>query len=168
MSFDIDGSVTRARARLATGQHTRRQRSDRGKSRMDARAQAALSSLLSSVSRPRMRDVLHELRARARASGFRCPSRATVYNSLPRIAAPSYRIADLPDAARASLHNLDHAGEVPGAQLVFHLVNYGDTRALSFAASLPWLCLYQAERMRGFRPKSLGLLRALLRARDSR
>ena len=34
--------------------------------------------------------------------------------------------------------------------------------ALSFAAGLPWICLHHAARMRGFRPKSRALLRAVL------
>lgn len=111
--------------------------------------------------------LLAELGARCRAEGVSCPSRAAVYNFMPRAAAPRYRVADLPEHARAVLLNLDDEAEVPGPQLAFYLVNHGDTRALSFAAAMPWLCLYQAERMRGFRPKSHALLRALIAAREA-
>ena len=54
---------------------------------------------------------------------------------------------------------------VPGHQLAFYLFHHGDTQALSFAAGMPWLELYQANRMRGWRPTSRGLFLAVLRRR---
>lgn len=167
MSFDLTRSMERARARLPQQQPSRRTRSDAGQSRLAPRAQALLAELLSAAERPSMTALLVELGARCRAEGVPCPSRAAVYNFLPRAPVPRYRVAELPAHARAALFNLDDAADVPGPQLAFYLINHGDTRALSFAAAMPWLCLYQAERMRGFRPKSHGLLRALIAAREA-
>ncbi|HET9765653.1 MAG TPA: hypothetical protein VFS60_02325 [Thermoanaerobaculia bacterium] len=79
--------------------------------------------------------------------------------------ARSYSIVELPAAARVTLYNLSQTGEVPGHQLAFHCFNYGGLEAMSFAAGLPWLALYQAGRMRGWRPRSRGLLTAVLAAR---
>ncbi|HEV8240093.1 MAG TPA: hypothetical protein VGS57_12050 [Thermoanaerobaculia bacterium] len=80
--------------------------------------------------------------------------------------AGSYSIAGLPAAVRATLYNLSDTGEVPGHQLAFYCFNYGGLEAMSFAAGLPWLALYQAARMRGWRPRSRGLLAAVLDARE--
>ncbi len=73
----------------------------------------------------------------------------------------------LPANVQAALYNLDASATVPGRQLVFHVFTYGDTRALGFAATLPWLDLYQAARMRGWRRKSLALLRAVITRRGA-
>jgi hypothetical protein len=54
---------------------------------------------------------------------------------------------------------------VPGHQLAFYCFNYGSLGAISYAAGLPWLDLYQARRMRGWRPRSFGLLLAVMRRR---
>jgi hypothetical protein len=54
---------------------------------------------------------------------------------------------------------------VPGHQLAFYCFDYGSLAAISFAAGLPWLDLYQARRMRGWRPRSFGLLAAVMRRR---
>lgn len=54
---------------------------------------------------------------------------------------------------------------MPGPQLAFYCLNYGSLAAISYAAGLPWLDLYQAGRLRGWRPRSRGLLDAVLRAR---
>jgi hypothetical protein len=66
---------------------------------------------------------------------------------------------------QGALYNLGPTGQVPGHQLVFHAFQHGDTRAMSFAAGLPWLDLYQAQRMRGWRARSRGLLDAVMRRR---
>lgn len=79
--------------------------------------------------------------------------------------AGSYPIAPLPAGVRETLYNLDETGEVPGHQLAFHCFNYGGVAALSFAAGLPWLALYQAARMRGWRARSRGLLDAVIAVR---
>ena len=81
----------------------------------------------------------------------RCPVCNTIYS-----------VPELPVHVRDALYNLDLEGTVPGHQLAFYAFQYGDTRAMSFAAGLPWLDLYQADRMRGWRPRSHGLLRAVL------
>ena len=93
------------------------------------------------------------------------PARATIYAAMNQSPARSYEIAELPAAVRETLHNLDPRGSVPGHQLAFHCLNYGGTQAASFAAGLPWLALYQAGRMPGWRPRSRGLLEAVLRVR---
>ena len=54
---------------------------------------------------------------------------------------------------------------VPGHQLAFYCFNYGTSDVMSFAAGLPWLDLYQAAHLRGWWPRSRGLLDASLRAR---
>jgi hypothetical protein len=46
--------------------------------------------------------------------------------------------------------------------VAFAAFNYGDVHAISFASGLPWLALYQADRVRGWRPKSHALLRAVM------
>lgn len=74
-------------------------------------------------------------------------------------------MADLPEPVRRCLYNLSEASVVPGPQLVFYAFHYGDTSAMSYAAWLPWLDLFQAEGMRGWRPRSRGLLHAVLRRR---
>lgn len=78
---------------------------------------------------------------------------------------PPYRIEALKPAVRETLYNLPEAGDVPGHQLAFHCFNYGSTEAMSFAAGMPWLALFQAARLRGWRPRSRGLLEAVLKAR---
>lgn len=96
---------------------------------------------------------------------MRPPSRATLYELMAATPAGSFSIAELPAAVRATLYNLSQTGEVPGHQLAFHCFNYGGLEAMSFAAGLPWLALYQAGRMRGWRLRSRGLLTAVLAAR---
>jgi len=78
---------------------------------------------------------------------------------------PTWRVGDLPPAVRAALYNLAPESRVPGHQLAFSCFNYGDGRALSFAAGLPWLALYQALRLPGYRPKSRGLIEAVAHVR---
>jgi len=80
---------------------------------------------------------------------------------MDRVEAPSYDAADLPLAVQRCLHNVE-TGLVPGHQVAMAAFNYGDTRALSFAAGMPWPCLRRAARTPGLRPKSLALLRAIM------
>jgi len=115
-----------------------------------------------------MRRVLSQLEAFCAREGHPVPARATVYAFMSRAPAPSHRWESLPPSVRATLHNLEPGSSVPGPQLVHRAFNAGDVAAISFASSLPWLCLYQANEMRGFRPKSHALLRAVLRARGIR
>ncbi len=51
---------------------------------------------------------------------------------------------------------------VPGPQVVFYAFNYGSAGAVSFASGLPPLCLERAASLRGWRPKSRALLRAVM------
>jgi hypothetical protein len=116
-----------------------------------------LRELLSVHERPRVRAI-------QRALGRSAPSRATIYNAIERCEPPRYRARDLPEAVRGVLHNVDHA-EISGAQVAFAAFNYGDTRVVSWAATMPWLALHHAARMRGWRPGSLGLLLAVMQRR---
>ena len=97
--------------------------------------------------------------------GLKPPVRASLYNALVRIDGHTYAVADLPACVAATLYNIDPAGHVPGHQLAFHCFNFGAVPAISYAAGLPWLDLHQARRLRGWRPRSAGLLEAVLRAR---
>ena len=72
-------------------------------------------------------------------------------------------MATLPTPVVDALYNIAPDGRVPGHQLAFHCFNYGSLGAISYAAGLPWLDLYQARRMRGWRPRSFGLLLAVMR-----
>jgi len=92
--------------------------------------------------------------------------RASLYNALARLEGHAYAMADLPVPVAGSLYNLPSAGMVPGHQLAFYCFNYGSLPAISYAAGLPWLDLYQARRLRGWRPRSAGLLAAVMRARS--
>ena len=115
-----------------------------------------------------MADLHRRISNTCSALGIRPPARASLYNSFSRIEGHSYAIALLPDHVAATLYNLAPAGDVPGHQLAFHCFNYGSLPAISYAASLPWLDLYQAMRLRGWRPRSRGLLTAVMRARGVR
>lgn len=103
-----------------------------------------------------------------RPLGIKPPARASLYNTLSRIEGHSYSIAELPGYVATTLYNLPAAGDVPGRQLAFHCFNYGTLPAMSFAAGLPWLDLSQALRVRGWRPRSRGLLMGVMRARGIR
>jgi len=155
-------SVTRARSRL--GSSARRRRSDAGKSRLAPPVERKLMALLGGAERPRVGVVYAQLRAFCARRGFEPPARASIYNALARVAAPAYLLEELPPEVRRTLHNVED-GTVPGHQVVFAAFNYGDERALSFAAGMPWSCLLQAARLPGFRPKSLALLRAVMEFR---
>lgn len=100
-----------------------------------------------------------------RREGLKRPSRASIYKLLATLPTPTYKVADLPPAVRDALYNLTAESEVPGHQVAFYCFNYGDLAAVSFAAGLPWLALYQAGRLPGFRPRGRGLFEAVMRAR---
>ncbi len=126
---------------------------------------AKLEELLAGQERPAVRTIMRALGDHCQALGLRPPARATIYQSMARIPARSYAIDDLPAAARETLYNLPGAGHVPGHQLVFYCLNYGGLKAVSFAAGMPWLALYQAARLPGWRSRSQGLLAAIRRVR---
>ncbi len=112
-----------------------------------------------------MKDVLAELSVRSRKMQLEAPSRATVYKLLESLPCLTRRKVDLPEVVQSALYNLSPESDVPLHQVAFYCFNYGDLRAVSFAAGLPWLALYQARRLRGHRPKSRGLLEAAVRVR---
>lgn len=115
-----------------------------------------------------MADVHRDIANLCRSLGVKAPARATLYNALPRIEGHAYAISTLPPHVVATLYNLVPTGDVPGHQLAFYCFNYGGVPAISYAAGLPWLDLYQARRLRGWRPRSAGLLGAVMRARGIR
>ena len=112
-----------------------------------------------------MKRVEEELGRFCKARRLTPPSRATIYNFIPRCKPHTYAIAELPTHVRDALYNLDPAGTVPGHQLAFYAFQYGDSRAACFAAGMPWIDLWQADRMRGWRARSHGLRRAVLARR---
>jgi hypothetical protein len=112
-----------------------------------------------------MRHVLVQLRTFCEARGLDVPARSTVYAAMARAPGHSYAISRLPDRVRETLHNVGNEGDVPGHQLAFHCLNYGGVAAASFAAGLPWLDLYRAGLLPGWRPRSRGLLEAILKVR---
>ena len=112
-----------------------------------------------------MVDVLRQLGERCRSHGLEPPSRATVYKLLATLPTPVYRLAELPPAVQHALYNLAPDSQVPAHQVAFYCFNYGDLGAISFAAGLPWLALYQARRLPGHRSKSRGLLEAVMHVR---
>jgi len=127
---------------------------------------AELRRLLAGDEYPGARALLDQLASFCLREKVRCPSRATLYKLMEREPGRSYEMATLPPAAQAALYNLHAtASRVPGPQLAFYCFNYGELAAIHFAARLPWLALHQASRMRGWRPRSRGLLRAVLAAR---
>ena len=157
--FDLASSIERATQRLG---RSARKRADAGRSRLPARVDRKLRELLSGHERPRIRDVQRELVALCRRLGISSPS---IYNAIERCPAPRYVAGELPEAVRTVLHNVDRDGEIPGAQVAFAAFNYGDPGVVSWASGMPWLALHHAARMRGWRPRSLGLLRAAMHHR---
>lgn len=156
--------MRRAEARLET-RNGRRQRHDRGESRLDPDVLRRAEELLGGQERPAVRTIMKNLDEFCAARGLRSPARATIYELMARTLAGSYPVAELPAEIRQTLHNLSEDGSVPGHQLAFYCLNYGGLEAVSFAAGLPWLALYQAARLRGWRPRSRGLLDAIRRVR---
>ena len=152
-------SFSRASARLHPS--GRKARSDRGHSRLSPSVESRLIAILGRRDRPAIVDVLRELRVFCTRRGLQMPSRATVYNAMNRVPAPEYDFGEMPDSVQRTLHNVAR-GKIPGPQVVFAAFNFGDTRAISFASSLPWICLHRASMTPGFRPKSLALLSAVM------
>lgn len=165
--FDIRASQESARRRLQSAPKApgRRPRSDRGRLRIDPRVLAVLVDATAGYDRPSMAEILKRVGERCRRRRLTPPSRASVYKLLAALPTPSYRLVDLPAAVQNALYNLGPDSVVPSHQIAFYCFNYGDIEAMSFAAGLPWLALYQARRMPGHRPKSRGLLEAVAMAR---
>jgi hypothetical protein len=143
------------------GNSARRRRSDAGRSRLAPAVERKLLALLAGQDHPPIAEVHAALGDYCTRLGLEPPARASVYNALGRVEPPEYALSDLPEPVRRVLHNV-RPGSLPGHQVAFAAFNYGDERALSFAAGMPWPCLYRAARSRGFRPKSLALLRAVM------
>lgn len=168
-AFDLRGSLERAQARLEDrSPKARRPRSDRGRSRLDPAVVSWIEQRFQGRERPPMRWVRRELDAFCLQRGVRPPARTTLYQLMKTLPSRSRVAADLPPAVRETLYNLSQDSSVPGHQLAFHCLNYGGLSAVSYAAGLPWLALYQASLMRGWRPKSRGLLDAILEVRGIR
>lgn len=162
-AFDIDSTIANVQKRF--GKSARRSRSDRGALRIDPRIIRWVQASLEGQDRPPMSRILEMVADRCRRNGIAPPARATVYKLLRSAAGSHYRVGDLPGPVQAALYNLEADSIVPGRQVAFYCFNYGDLAAMSFAAGLPWLALWQASRLPGHRRRSLGLLRAVLRAR---
>lgn len=143
----------------------RRRRADAGQSRLQPAVAARLDSLLSGRIRPSIALIRKALGAFCAERSLPTPSRSALYAAIERLAPPVYDAVRLPQSVRATLYNLDGTARVPGDQLVFHAFNYGDVSAISFASGLPWICLYAAHRLRGWRPKSRSLLESVLARR---
>ncbi len=166
-TFNLESSIQKAQQRLRhTRLSTRKKRSDRGKLRLHRGIQSYLNKQLAGHVRPAMKQVLRNLRNHCLQKNLRCPSRAFVYQYLRKIELPRVRVNALPRPVQQALYNFANYSVVPQHQLAFYCLNYGDISAISFAAGLPWLALYQAARMRGWRPKSRGLLRAIMKTRN--
>lgn len=167
-AFNLEESLARARQRLGGASEVapkRRRRSDAGRARLAPAVASQLRALLSGQERPSVTQVRRSLRTTCVKVGCPLPSRSTIYAAMARATVRRHRVAELPPPVRRALYNLDGTSEVPGHQLVFYAFNYGDLRALMYAASLPWLDLYLAERLSGWRPKSRALLRAVMQHR---
>jgi hypothetical protein len=167
-SFNLDDAMVRAAERfdsLDNAAKPRRARADRGRSRMPEPIRAFLNEVLSGVDRPRFLDIETEVARFSKNRGLPCPSRATLYHYFASAPAGTLDWNDLPIAVQRALYNLGEGVRVPAHQVVFAAFNYGDIEAISFASGLPWLALYQADRVRGWRPKSHSLLRAVMKGR---
>lgn len=162
--FDLQQSLLRAEKRLGE-RGARKRREDRGEARLHPEVAGRLEELLQSQDRVPVRTILKDLGEFCEQRGLRCPARATIYQWMAQLQPRRYLVAELPAAVRETLYNLSDDALVPGHQLAFHCLNYGSLEAVSFAAGLPWLALYQATRLRGWRSRSRGLLEAICRAR---
>jgi hypothetical protein len=163
-AFELEPTLDRARLRLPP-ERSHRRRSDAGQPRLHRRTLARLRTAVLGQERPRFTIVHRDLAAWCRSVGLPAPARASIYGALAHLPGHAYRVPALPAHVQATLYNLDLAGSVPGHQLAFYCFNYGGLAAVSFAAGLPWLDLYQAARLGGWRPRSRGLLTAALAAR---
>lgn len=158
--------MEKARQRLAHVRVSRRKRrTDQGQFRMAALVAAHLRKLLARDDYPGFSKIFSALEIFCQDNKLTFPSRATIYKFMRQDPGRRYLIQKLPHEVQAALYNQAPRGRITGAQLVFYCFNYGNLAAISFAASLPWLALYQAVKIRGWRPKSLGLLKAVLTAR---
>jgi hypothetical protein len=155
-----------AEQRLGRTTHQRRPRSDRGRPRVPAEVLGLLQSLLLEYDKPAIRDIASALERQCHERHLRCPSRASIYKLLDAADGHTYTMTALPAAVQHALYNLGPEALVPGRQVAFYCFNYGDLAAICFAAGMPWLDLYQAARLRGWRDKSRGLLEAVCRARQ--
>ncbi|MBW2457360.1 MAG: hypothetical protein JRI68_22825 [Deltaproteobacteria bacterium] len=166
-AFDVKRAFERAARRLGDvpAQRSRRPRADRGRFRLATAAERELVRLISGQERPPMASLIQLLRAACARAHVKAPSRATVYNYLARVRTSERRVGDLPAPVQGALYNLELDSRVPEAQVAFYCFNYGELGALSYAAGLPWLALYQARRMPGWRTKSRGLIEAVTRVR---
>jgi hypothetical protein len=162
--FDLTKSQEEAARRLRAASR-RRIRSDRGRSRLPAAVLAEVRASALGLNRPPVAELQRRIAALCTARGLRTPSRASLYNAFAAIEGHAYEIDALPPPLLEVLYNLAPTGLVSGRQLAFHCFNYGSLAALGYAAGLPWLDLYQARRLRGWRPRSRGLLDAVMRAR---
>jgi hypothetical protein len=165
--FDVEAAQQHARQRFDRAS-SRRRRADAGRSRLPEAVFAEIRASALGHDRPSFKGLFGRIAAVCASSGLKVPSRASIYNAFARIEGHSYAVAELPPDAAASLYNLGSAATVPGHQLAFHCLNYGPLSALSYAATLPWLDLHQARHIRGWRPRSRGLLAAIERARGTR
>ena len=144
----------------------RRGRSDRGKSRLEPAVEAQLRALLRprDFVRPGASEVRRRLGEFCKRTGQSVPSRGTIYNAMSRLPPIVYPRESLPESVQHTLHNVGGT-EIAGRHVVFAAFNHGDISAISYASALPWSCLLAAARLRGFRPKSLALLRAVMQRR---
>jgi hypothetical protein len=165
--FDLVESQQRASQRLARPS-SRRRRADAGRSRLPEPVIAEIRASAFGYDRPSFKALLGRIAAVCASSGLKVPSRASIYSAFARIEGHSYRVVQLPPDVASALYNLGPAARVPGHQVAFHCLNYGSLSALSYAATLPWLDLHQAKLVRGWRPRSRGLLSAIERARGTR
>jgi hypothetical protein len=165
----MDISESQRRASTLLGRTSaRRRRADAGGTRLSPLVIEGLRSQLLGMERPSMTAVSRAIADLCVWHGQRPPARASLYNVLPRIEGHTYEVATLPAAVRHALYNLDPRGPIRGSQLAFYCFNYGSLPAASFAAALPWLDLYQASCLRGWRPRSRGLLNAVMTVRGIR
>lgn len=158
-AIKLDSSIKNAERRFADRQ--RKRRVDRGAARIAREVEAYLQSLLQTVDKPSIGGVALRVEQYCAERGLPAPRRSTVYNAVRRARCPEYTVAALPECVRETLYNFEGT-TLSGAHVAFHAFNYGSTSALSFASGLPWLCLVQASERRGWRPKSLSLLRAVM------
>jgi hypothetical protein len=124
-----------------------------------------IRSLVLGTERPPMVAIQRHIADVCAERGLKTPSRASLYAALLRIPGNVYDVSSLPRLVRESLYNVAPTATLPGHQLALYSFNYGSLAAASYAAGLPWLDLYQAARLRGWRPRSFGLLLAAMRAR---
>jgi hypothetical protein len=162
--LDIQESQRRAEAKLGRASR-RRRRADAGRSRLPEPVLAVVRRAALGSRRPGMITLRERVAHVCAASGLKPPARATLYNAFDRLEPRRYRASTLPPHALDALYNLAPDAVIPGPQLAFYCFNYGSLAAVSFAAGLPWLDLYQARRLRGWRPRSRGLFDAVMRAR---